>query len=115
MYLSAIAQINAVVGNSSSGLYEVPSFKKPTVNIGDRQRGRIRASSVIDCEPDREAIVDAINRAFTMDCSDTVNPYGDGESSSRIIAVLKAMRDPAELVKKHFFDLPAVLPPKAAV
>jgi UDP-hydrolysing UDP-N-acetyl-D-glucosamine 2-epimerase len=109
LYLSTVGQVDAVVGNSSSGLYEVPSFKKPTVNIGDRQRGRIRASSVIDCEPDRDAIAAAINRAFTMDCSDTVNPYGDGESSSRIISVLKAIPDPAALIRKHFFDLPSYL------
>jgi UDP-hydrolysing UDP-N-acetyl-D-glucosamine 2-epimerase len=114
-YLSAVAQVDAVVGNSSSGLYEVPSFKKPTVNIGDRQTGRMRASSVIDCEPDKVAIVDAINRTFTMDCSGTVNPYGDGESSSRIIAVLKAIPDPASLIKKRFFDLPASLSSKAVV
>lgn len=111
LYLSTVAQVDAVVGNSSSGLYEAPSFKKPTVNIGDRQKGRIRASSVIDCAPDRDAIVVAINRAFTMDCSDTINPYGDGDSSSRIIAILKAVPDPAALLKKHFFDLPC---PKVA-
>jgi UDP-N-acetylglucosamine 2-epimerase (non-hydrolysing)/GDP/UDP-N,N'-diacetylbacillosamine 2-epimerase (hydrolysing) len=108
LYLSTVAQVDAVVGNSSSGLYEVPSFKKPTVNIGDRQKGRIRATSVIDCEPDRDAIVDVINRAFTMDCSNTVNPYGDGESSSRIIALLKNIPDPVMLLKKHFFDLPTL-------
>jgi UDP-hydrolysing UDP-N-acetyl-D-glucosamine 2-epimerase len=115
LYLSTIAQVDAVVGNSSSGLYEVPSFRKPTVNIGDRQKGRIRASSVIDCEPYKEAIVSAINRAFAMDCSGTINPYGDGESSSRIIAVLKAIPDPAQLVKKHFFDLPVVLPSRTVM
>ena len=110
LYLSAIAQVDAVVGNSSSGLYEVPSFKKPTVNIGDRQKGRTRAASVIDCEPDRNAITKAIKRAFTMDCSNTVNPYGDGKSSARILAILKTIPDPAILVKKHFFDLPVCLP-----
>jgi UDP-hydrolysing UDP-N-acetyl-D-glucosamine 2-epimerase len=105
LYLSTVAQVDAVVGNSSSGLYEVPSFKKPTVNIGDRQKGRIRASSVIDCEPDKGSIISAINRAFTMDCSNTVNPYGDGDSSSRILEVLKNISHPATLVKKHFFSL----------
>lgn len=106
VYLSTIAQADAVVGNSSSGLYEAPSFKKPTINIGDRQKGRIRASSVIDCEPDSDAIFNAITGAFTMDCTHTVNPYGDGESSSRIIRILKTIPNPAVLLKKHFFDCP---------
>jgi UDP-N-acetylglucosamine 2-epimerase (non-hydrolysing)/GDP/UDP-N,N'-diacetylbacillosamine 2-epimerase (hydrolysing) len=104
-YLSAIAQVDAVVGNSSSGLYEVPSFRKPTVNIGDRQQGRLQASSVINCRPEARDIEEALLTAFTKDCSTAVNPYGNGDSAQRIVAVLKATPDYPKLVKKRFFDL----------
>lgn len=105
LYLSTVAHIDAVVGNSSSGLYEVPSFKKPTVNIGDRQRGRLQASSVINCEPSDRAIVQAIQDAFKMNCSGAVNPYGDGSSSRKIVAILKDIDDWCSLLKKHFFEV----------
>lgn len=104
-YLSVLAQIDAVVGNSSSGLYEAPSFKKPTVNIGDRQKGRLQALSVINCTPDAVSIMNAIQKALIKDCSDTLNPYGDGESSPRIVAILKQIPDYNRLLKKHFYDL----------
>lgn len=105
-YLSLIAQVDAVVGNSSSGLYEVPSLKKPTVNIGDRQDGRLRASSVIDCAVNADRILAAIEAATVMDCRATVNPYGDGDSSRRILATLKAITEPERLLMKSFCDLP---------
>ena len=104
-YLSAIAQVDAVVGNSSSGLYEVPSFRKPTVNIGDRQQGRLQASSVINCRPEARDIGEALRAAFTKDCSAAVNPYGNGDSAQRIVAALKATPDYPKLLKKRFFDL----------
>lgn len=104
-YLSAISVVDAVVGNSSSGLYEVPSFHKPTVNIGDRQKGRLKASSVIDCEPTEESILSAIMMAFKLDCVDTVNPYGDGDVAPRIVTVLKAIPDLKGLLKKHFYEV----------
>jgi UDP-hydrolysing UDP-N-acetyl-D-glucosamine 2-epimerase len=103
-YLSAMAQVDAVVGNSSSGLYEAPSFKKPTVNIGDRQKGRLQAASVINCQPEAMAIAQAIQQAFEKDCSQATNPYGDGNSSSRIAAKLKEIQEPQRLLKKHFFE-----------
>ena len=103
-YYSLIAEVDAVVGNSSSGLYEVPSFGKPTVNIGDRQKGRLRAASVIDCAPERTAIRAAIDTAYTLDCGDVVNPYGDGQSVARILAVLREPFDAAMLVQKAFID-----------
>lgn len=103
-YLSTIACVDAVIGNSSSGLYEVPSFKKPTVNIGDRQKGRLRASSVIDCKPEKYEIINAIREAYKLDCSNTVNPYGDGDSAARILYTLKTISDYNRLLKKHFFD-----------
>lgn len=104
-YLSTIACVDAVVGNSSSGLYEVPSFKKPTINIGDRQKGRLQAASVINCEPVSGIIKEAIREAFEKDCSDTVNPYGDGNSSKRIVSVLKQVLNPRSLLKKRFFEV----------
>jgi UDP-hydrolysing UDP-N-acetyl-D-glucosamine 2-epimerase len=104
-YLNTISQVDAVVGNSSSGLYEAPSFKKPTVNIGDRQKGRLQASSVINCQPDAEAIFSAISSAFSLDCTSVVNPYGDGKSSPRIVSVLTQIGDPALLLKKHFHEV----------
>ena len=105
LYLNALAQVDAVVGNSSSGLYEAPSFGIPTVNIGDRQTGRLGADSVIDCAPERSAIAEAIAKAFELDCSSVVNPYGDGESAPRIVEVLKGIDDPAGLIRKSFQDL----------
>lgn len=104
-YLSVVAQADAVVGNSSSGLYEVPSFRKPTVNIGDRQKGRLQASSVINCRAAADDIEHAVRKAFTSDCSGAVNPYGDGRSAERIVAALKATPDYPKLLKKRFFDL----------
>jgi len=101
-YLSLMAQVDAVVGNSSSGLYEAPSFQVPTVNIGDRQRGRLSTASVIDCVPQEAAISRAITQAMTLDCSAVVNPYGDGNASERIVAALQALPSRAQLLKKHF-------------
>ncbi|MFZ5644547.1 MAG: UDP-N-acetylglucosamine 2-epimerase [Bacillota bacterium] len=105
LYLSVISQVDAVVGNSSSGLYEVPSFKKPTVNIGDRQKGRLQASSIINCEPEACAIGQAIKEAFDKDCSDTLNPYGDGNSSVKIVNIIKKLPDYRLLIKKRFFKV----------
>jgi UDP-hydrolysing UDP-N-acetyl-D-glucosamine 2-epimerase len=102
-YLSLITQVDAVVGNSSSGIYEVPSFQKPTVNIGDRQKGRLLASSVIDCAPQKDEIETAISEAFIKDCSTTVNPYGDGDSSIKILHIIKSISDFKALLKKHFY------------
>lgn len=103
-YYSLMAQIDAVVGNSSSGLYEAPSFRVPTVNIGDRQKGRLRANSVIDCGTSADAITDAIRRAFTLDCTTTKNPYGDGHAVDGIITVLKSHVPQATLLRKGFVD-----------
>jgi UDP-N-acetylglucosamine 2-epimerase (non-hydrolysing)/GDP/UDP-N,N'-diacetylbacillosamine 2-epimerase (hydrolysing) len=106
-YLSAISHVDALVGNSSSGLYEAPSFKKPTVNIGDRQKGRLQAASVLNCEPLADDIVRAIDSALLKDCSHVINPYGDGNSSARILAVLKGISDLQQLLKKHFYEVTA--------
>ena len=101
-YLSLMAQVDAVVGNSSSGLYEAPSLQVPTVNIGNRQRGRLSCASVINCAPQQSAITQAITHALALDCSQVVNPYGDGQSAARIVSVLRALPPRADLLKKHF-------------
>lgn len=105
-YLSLMAQVDAVVGNSSSGLYEAPTIGTPTVNIGDRQRGRLQASSVVNCEPEANAIVSAIDKALALDTKGVVNPYGDGYSAGRIRDCLKAIPDFRALLQKRFVDIP---------
>jgi GDP/UDP-N,N'-diacetylbacillosamine 2-epimerase (hydrolysing) len=107
-YLSCLSQVDAVVGNSSSGLLEAPSFKKGTINIGDRQRGRLQAESVINCEPMRVSIKLAFeklySREFQDQLNDVVNPYGDGGASDKIISLIKTVSID-EIIKKKFFDL----------
>jgi GDP/UDP-N,N'-diacetylbacillosamine 2-epimerase (hydrolysing) len=106
-YLSCIKHVDGVIGNSSSGLAEVPSFKKGTVNIGDRQRGRLSAASVINCSANSLAITNAINQLFSpsfLAMLPTVkNPYGDGGASQAIVKILEK-RSFQNLLKKTFFD-----------
>jgi len=102
IYLSLMSHVDAVVGNSSSGLYEAPSLHIPTVDIGDRQRGRLAADSVIHCEATKEAISAALAAASARDCSQTVNPYGDGRSAGRIVSAVKSVAQPEALLKKRF-------------
>ena len=108
-YLSCIAQVDGVVGNSSSGLAEVPSFKKGTINIGDRQRGRLQATSIINCEPTYKNIVDAINNlyspSFQADLRRVRNPYGEGGASKKVVNTIKSINI-KNIVKKDFYDLP---------
>ena len=98
-----MSHANAVVGNSSSGLYEAPSFGIPTVDIGDRQRGRLAAASVVHCAPERNAIKHAIEQALRLECGQVSNPYGDGHAAQRIVSVLRDLPPAAELLKKHFY------------
>jgi len=105
LYLSALAHCDAIVGNSSSGIYEAPSLKTPTVNIGDRQNVRLKADSVIDCTAGRSEIARAIIRAIALDCSRVENPFGEGQSAPRIVEALKALPDPTALLKKHFYEI----------
>jgi len=107
-YLSALQFMDVVVGNSSSGLIEVPSFKTPTINIGDRQRGRIRAASVIDCGPELAEIKNAIDKALSSSFRESLkqveNPYGSKNASEDIIGVIKST--PLDnLLKKEFYDI----------
>ncbi|HEY2918564.1 MAG TPA: UDP-N-acetylglucosamine 2-epimerase [Candidatus Binatia bacterium] len=106
-YLSCIRHVDGVVGNSSSGLAEVPSFGKGTINIGDRQRGRLKAESVIDCKPDRQSIAAALQQlyspAFQVTLKSVRNLYGEGGASEKIVQVL---RDSSleTILKKSFYD-----------
>jgi UDP-N-acetylglucosamine 2-epimerase len=105
-----MAESAAMVGNSSSGLIEAPSFALPVVNIGNRQRGRLRAANVIDCPSEAPAITDAIARAtapeFRAKLEGMANPYGDGHAAGRIVDVLQTISLDGDLVKKRFFDIP---------
>lgn len=110
-YLSALKYVDIVIGNSSSGLIEVPSFNKPTVNIGDRQMNRIKADSVIDCEPIKEKIIGAVqlglSNEFSIRISNLISPYGTGNSSEQIINAIKSIdfKDKEKILKKEFYDL----------
>ncbi|WP_103604596.1 UDP-N-acetylglucosamine 2-epimerase [Campylobacter concisus] len=107
-YLSAIKFVDIVLGNSSSGLSEVPSFKKATINIGDRQKGRARASSVIDVRPVKEEILAAITKAYSKEfkqiLQDTINPYDSGSPSKKILKILKEI-ELDDILKKKFYDV----------
>jgi len=107
-YLSCIQHVDGVVGNSSSGLAEVPSFKKGTINIGDRQRGRLKASSVIDCEPDQDSIRTALKQLYSPEfqtqLSAVENPYGNGGASEAVVRRLES-QSLDNLLKKRFYDL----------
>lgn len=109
-YLSAMKYAKMVIGNSSSGLVEAPAMKKPTVNIGDRQKGRMIADSVICCNPNEKDIVSAMNKAmsheFQIALNNTVNPFGDGNSSWQIYNVIrKYLNDNHFNNKKEFYDI----------
>lgn len=104
-YLSMMAHVDAVVGNSSSGIYEAPSFNIPTVNIGNRQKGRLQAASVINCIVKAPDIHAAILEAFRKDCTHVINPYGDGKASARIAVILRDIPDFRSLLQKHFFEV----------
>jgi GDP/UDP-N,N'-diacetylbacillosamine 2-epimerase (hydrolysing) len=106
-YLSCIAHMDGVLGNSSSGLAEVPSFKKGTINIGDRQRGRLQAASVINCEPSQVSISNAIDLLYSSDFQEgilkVVNPYGEGGASEKIVSIIKSISLDG-IIKKKFYD-----------
>jgi GDP/UDP-N,N'-diacetylbacillosamine 2-epimerase (hydrolysing) len=107
-YLSTLQFVDGVVGNSSSGLMEAPTFKIGTINIGDRQNGRLKVKSVIDCEPTKESIKESINTLYSKDFQNILpsvdNPYGKGNATEKIIAVLRDDPIPKEL-KKEFYNL----------
>ena len=107
-YLSALQYMDAVVGNSSSGLIEAPSFQIATINIGDRQKGRIMADSVIYSEPIKKDISVAFEKVYSKEFKKvlkiSINPYGDGCASGKIIETIKKI-DLKNILKKSFYDM----------
>jgi UDP-N-acetylglucosamine 2-epimerase (non-hydrolysing)/GDP/UDP-N,N'-diacetylbacillosamine 2-epimerase (hydrolysing) len=107
-YLSLLAHVDAMVGNSSSGLWEAPSFGLPVVNVGRRQGGRLQAANVIDCGDGAEEIAAALRVALAPDTrrrlAGMVNPYGDGKAAPRIVDALASAPLGPELTVKRFVD-----------
>ena len=109
-YFSAVKYATFVIGNSSSGISEVPSFGIPTINIGDRQRGRIHGITVIDCNPIeveiKDAITIAISQEFKKRIKNAKNPYGDSNTSSKITKIIaKILLNEKVDIKKKFYDI----------
>jgi len=107
-YLSVLKYVDAVIGNSSSGIIEAPSFKVATINIGDRQKGRIKAGSVIDCSPNKKEISNAINKIYSSSFNNklkyVINPYGCGQTAKSIKKELKKMVVNRKSLKKEFYN-----------
>lgn len=110
-YLSCMAFCDGIIGNSSSGIIEAPSFQKGTINIGDRQLGRLQAESVLNCPPDRDAISASLKELFSenfrLRLADVKSPYGDGGASDRVVSMIKKVSLEG-ILKKRFFDVPSL-------
>ena len=110
-YLSSLQFVDAVVGNSSSGLLEAPSFNIATIDIGDRQKGRIKADSVISCLPKKKDIIGALNALYSEDfqniVANTKNPYGEGGASKEILKIIKDI-GLDDILKKPFYDIKGI-------
>ncbi len=108
-YLSLMKHVDLMLGNSSSGIIEMPSFGKPTVNVGDRQRGRIRAESIIQCIPSQGCISRALKKSFSLKfrsvCTKVNNPHGNGLAARTIVSILKREIPKIKSLKKSFYDL----------
>lgn len=108
-YLNTMRYVDAVVGNSSSGIIEAPSLKIGTINIGDRQTGRIKAMSIIDCNHDiasiEAALVTLSSDAFKAKLTDVINPYDGGNTSKKIVEIIKNDSFKLESLKKKFHDI----------
>lgn len=107
-YLSLMKYAEFILGNSSSGIIEAPAFKVPTVNIGDRQRGRLQSESIINCEAKLQSIAAAINKAmdseFKQKCQNILSPYGDGHAAARIAEkVIEVVLKEEINLKKKFY------------
>ncbi|MCI8873753.1 MAG: UDP-N-acetylglucosamine 2-epimerase (hydrolyzing) [Lachnospiraceae bacterium] len=106
-YLSAVKYSRFVLGNSSSGIIEAPALGVPTVNIGDRQQGRLMAESVISCESQCQSILDAMALAMHMEQKRYHSPYGDGNTSEQIVCIIKDFFEKEKInLKKRFYDIP---------
>lgn len=109
-YLSLMRHAEFVLGNSSSGIIETPSFHVPTVNIGDRQKGRLECDSIINCATDTEAIIEAINFALSDEhkkiCANTISPYGEGNAGKQIAAkAVETVTSGNIDLKKSFYNI----------
>ena len=108
-YLSLTKYAAVIIGNSSSGIIEGPATGTPTVNIGDRQKGRIMADSVICCQPKASDIINAIGKAVTYEfqvlASNVLNPYGDGDTSQKIVKIIQNFFSQERNVQKYFYDI----------
>lgn len=108
-YLSAMKYVDLVIGNSSSGIIEAPSFKVPTINIGDRQRGRIQGENVINCEPVENEIYKAIelglSDSFKEKLRNSKSPYGEGKVTEKVLHIIKIFLRQEINLKKSFYDL----------
>ena len=108
MYFSCIKVFDGVVGNSSSGIIEVPSFQKGSINIGNRQKGRIAAKNVINCKNNETSIDLSIkkllSKKFKEDIKKNKNPYFQKNTSTNIVNILKKLSF-KDLPYKNFFDL----------
>jgi GDP/UDP-N,N'-diacetylbacillosamine 2-epimerase (hydrolysing) len=106
-YLSALQYVDVVIGNSSSGIYEAPIFKIPTINIGDRQKGRLMPQSVINCLPTSTEIDNALLKAFDLDFKTSIksqeNIFGNGTASAQVIKIIKSFEKVS--LKKSFYDI----------
>lgn len=107
-YLSVMRQVAAVVGNSSSGIVEAPSFGVPTLNIGDRQKGRLQADSIVNCESDRASVIAGLKKVLSPEtrekAKNTTNPYEQADTARKIFDVISTC--PLEgLNQKHFYDI----------
>lgn len=103
VYLSALRHVDLMVGNSSSGIYEAPALGLPTINIGDRQKGRLQPVSVVNCSAESGEIVKAIQSLVGKRYQNVDHPYGDGHASEKIVEVLKTIPDFRVLLQKQFF------------
>ena len=100
--------MDAMVGNSSSGLIEAPAFKLATINIGDRQKGRVKAKSVLDCAPNKAAVQAAIRSVYSVgfqaELQQVDSPYGTGGASATIIDIIKKV-NLKDILQKKFYNL----------
>ena len=108
LFLNIVLKSNAMIGNSSSGFFEAPLLKTPTINIGDRQKGRIMMDSIINCNENYKSIIQSIKKCTSKKFLEKINnmssPYGKGNSSKKILEKIKKIRI-KNILKKKFFDL----------
>ena len=111
-YLSLMKYAKFVLGNSSSGIIETPAFKVATVNIGDRQRGRLQSASIVNCGSSKDEITQAIQMAMSNNhqkkCQEVISPYGDGHAAEKIAQKVVEIINGSIDLKKKFYDLPEV-------